>query len=30
MALKVFLMELHMRHIFHRELQPLVIRVQYH
>jgi hypothetical protein len=30
MALKVFLMEPHMRHIFHRELQPLVIRAQYH
>jgi hypothetical protein len=26
LALKVFLMELLMRHIFHRELQPLVIR----
>jgi hypothetical protein len=30
MVLKVFLMEPHMRHIFHRELQPLVIRAQYH
>jgi hypothetical protein len=30
MVLKVFLMERHMRHIFHRELQPLVIRAQYH